>query len=205
MEVTDIIRTSDELLALYGTGSKASLVKEVDYVHAHYRKFIEASPYVVISSVGPGGLDASPRGDPAGFVRVEDEHTLLMPDRKGNNRVDTLHNLVADPRIGLLFLIPGFPECLRVNGTAVVSVAPTLLSRFHVDGKPPRSVIVITVERVYFQCARASVRADLWNPAKHVDRSSLPSNGTILADLSGEQDYRARDATRDAVVKATLY
>jgi uncharacterized protein len=205
MDAAPFIRSAADLAALYGTGSEASLAKEIDYVHPHYRRFIDASPYVIIASVGPDGMDASPRGGPAGFVIVENERTLLMPDRKGNNRVDTLRNLVADPRIGLLFLIPGIPECLRVNGTAAISVAPSLLSRFDMNGKPPRSVVVVAVEAVYFQCPRASVRADLWNPEKFVARSSLPSNGTILADLSGEQEYRARDATRDAVVRASLY
>ncbi|MBM3527975.1 MAG: pyridoxamine 5'-phosphate oxidase family protein [Alphaproteobacteria bacterium] len=205
MDATPLICSEADLGALYGTGSEASLVKEVGYVHPHYRKFIDASPYFIIASVGPGGMDASPRGDPAGFVIVEDERTLLIPDRRGNNRVDTLRNLVADPRIGLLFLIPGISECLRVNGKAAISVAPSLLSRFAMNGKPPRSVLVVAVKAVYFQCPRASVRADLWNPAKFVDRSSLPSNGTILADLSGDKQYRARDATRDVVVRTTLY
>jgi PPOX class probable FMN-dependent enzyme len=205
MDTAHLIRSEAELAALYGEGSKASLVKEVDYVHPHYRKFIEASSYLIMASVGPEGMDASPRGDPASFVVVEDERTLLIPDRRGNNRVDTLHNLVADPRIGLLFLIPGIDECLRVNGRATISVAPALLSRFMMSNKPPRSVVVVHVETVYFQCPRASVRADLWSPSKFVPRSSLPSNGMILADLSNDQSYRDRDRTREETVRATLY
>jgi hypothetical protein len=160
---------------------------------------------VILATGGPDGMDVSPRGDPAGFVLVENERTLLLPDRRGNNRVDTLHNLVADPRIGLLFIIAGVAESLRVNGSAVISVDPLLLGRFPMQEKPPRSVVLVNVETVYFQCPRAAVRADPWNPEKFVKRSALPSNGTILADLSGEQSYRARDADRKRTIRATLY
>jgi len=205
MDNSCLIRDEEALCRLYGHGSPASLVKEVDHVHPHYRAFIEASCFVILATSGPDGMDASPRGDPAGFLLVENERTLLIPDRRGNNRVDTLHNLVADPRIGLLFMIPGVPESLRVNGTAVISIDPLLLDRFPMGGKPPLSVVVVTVKKVYFQCPRAAVRADLWNPEKFVKRSALPSNGTILADLSGEQSYRARDADRERTVRSTLY
>jgi PPOX class probable FMN-dependent enzyme len=145
MDPAYLIRDEAALLALYGHGSPASLVKEVDHIHPHYRAFIEASSYVILATSGPGGLDASPRGDPAGFVLVEDQHTLLIPDRRGNNRVDTLHNLVADPRIALLFLIPGIDESLRVNGTAAISVSPSLLARFSMGDKPPRSIVIVNV------------------------------------------------------------
>lgn len=205
MEAEHWIRSTAELIAVYGNGSKASLVKEIDFIHPHYRRFIEASSFMIIASAGPDGIDASPRGDPAGFVVVEHERQLLIPDRKGNNRVDTLHNIVNDPRIGLLFLIPGIEESLRVNGRARISLNPALLDRFVFQAKAPRSVIVLDVEAVYFQCPRAAARADLWNPSKFVVRSALPSNGTILADLSGEIEYRARDANRAAVVRSTLY
>ncbi|MCA6124619.1 pyridoxamine 5'-phosphate oxidase family protein [Bradyrhizobium sp. WSM 1704] len=205
MDPSYFIRDEAGLVALYGHGSPASLVKEVDHVHPHYRAFIEASSYVILATSGAGGLDASPRGDPAGFVVVEDEHTLLIPDRRGNNRVDTLHNLVADPRIALLFLVPGIAESLRVNGKATISIEPTLLARFAMGDKPPRSVVIVDVETVYFQCPRAAVRADLWNPDRFLQRSALPSNGTILADLSKDQGYRERDHTREETVRATLY
>jgi len=201
-----LIRDQAALSALYGSGNAASIAKEIDHIHPHYRAFIEASSYVVLATVSAEGLDASPRGDAAGFVVVEDAHTLLLPDRAGNNRVDTLHNLVADPRIGLLFLIPGVGESLRVNGRAAISVDPALLARFTVGDKPPRSVVVIHVETVYYQCPRAAVRAQLWNPDKFVARSALPSSGTILADLSaGELGGAEWDRTRDATVAATLY
>ncbi len=204
--MSEIIQDEAALVALYGWGSEPSLVKEVDYIHPHYRAFIEASPFVIIATSGSGGLDASPRGDPAGFVLVQDERTLLIPDRRGNNRVDTLHNLIGDPRVGLLFLIPGVGESLRVNGTALISVKPDLLSLLALGGKPPQSVMVVSVETAYFQCPRAAVRAQLWNPEKFLARSALPSSGTILADLSANRiDGTRWDSTREETIKNTLY
>jgi uncharacterized protein len=194
------------LRSLYGEPSEPAITKEIDYVHPHYRAMIEASPFMVMATSGPDGLDVSPRGDPAGFVVVEDERTLLIPDRRGNNRADSLNNLIADPRIALLFLIPGVGETLRVNGRAEISIDPALLARFPAQGKLPRSVVVVHVERVYFQCPKALVRSDLWNPAKHVARSSLPSSGTILAGITrgrvGGPEY---DAAYPERLKATIY
>jgi PPOX class probable FMN-dependent enzyme len=183
-----------------------ALVKEIDHVSPHYRALIAASPFVVLSTSGPEGLDCSPRGDAPGFVRVHDEKTLLIPDRRGNNRIDSLRNLVADPRIALLFLIPGIGETLRVNGRAVISTEPTLLASFAVDGKPPRTVLVVTVERIYFQCAKAIKRSHLWDPARQIARESLPSTGTILAALSrGSVDGEAYDRELPARHQAQLY
>jgi PPOX class probable FMN-dependent enzyme len=182
-----IITTIDELEAIYGSlseASEASIVKEIPYINAHYRAFIEASPFVSLATGGPEGLDCSPRGDAAGFVRVHDERTLMLPDRRGNNRIDSLRNIVRDPRVGLLFLIPGSGNTLRVNGTAKLSIDPDLLASFETEGKAPRTVAIVTVETVYFQCARAIIRADLWNPAKHIDPKGLPTPGQILAGLS---------------------
>lgn len=178
------ITTIEQLEALYGRPQEASLVKEVDRVTPEYRRFIESSPFVALATAGPEGLDCSPRGDVAGFVRVTDERTLMMPDRRGNNRVDSLRNIVRDPRVGLMFLIPGSGNTLRVNGRARLSTEATLLRSFEMEGKAPRSVIVIAVDAVYFQCARAIVRADLWNPEKQIDPKSLPTPGQILASLS---------------------
>lgn len=201
-----ILTDATALRELYGEPSEAAIAKEIDYVHPHYRAMIEAAPFVVMATCGPDGLDVSPRGDPPGFVVVADDHTLLIPDRRGNNRVDSLSNLVQDPRIALLFLIPGVGETLRVNGRAEISVDPALLERFPAQGKLPRSVIVVHVERVYFQCPKALVRSDLWNPAKHIERKALPSTGTILADITsgtvGGADY---DAAYPARLKATIY
>ncbi len=194
------------LQALYGTPMPSSLAKEIDHVDAHYAALVAASPFCAIASAGPDGLDVSPRGDGPGFVAVADSKTLLLPDRRGNNRADTLKNIVADPRVALLFLIPGVGETLRVNGTARISIDPDLCRRFAMDGKPARSVLVVAVERVFFQCARAIVRADLWNPAKHVARTSLPSTGTILEALArGAIDAKTYDAELPKRLSNELY
>ncbi|MFF7395099.1 pyridoxamine 5'-phosphate oxidase family protein [Achromobacter sp. NPDC008082] len=201
-----LITDADALQALYGAPGEASLKKEVDHVHPHYRAFIEAAPFAVLATSGPGGLDASPRGDPAGFVVVEDEKTLLLPDRRGNNRVDSLQNVLADPRVALLFLIPGVGETLRVNGTARISVDPALLARFEMDGKLPRSVLIVDVQTVYFQCSRALLRSRLWDASSQVPRSALPSVGRVLSDLTaGTFDGVAYDRDLPARVASTLY
>lgn len=181
------ITTVEELAALYGTPVPTSLAKEVDRITPHYRALIEASPFVALATAGPEGLDCSPRGDKAGFVRIHDETTVMLPDRRGNNRVDSLRNIVRDPRVGLLFLLPGSGSTLRINGKAHLSIDPELLESFAVDGKAPRSVVVIEVETIYFQCARAIIRSELWNPDKFLDPANLPTPGQILADLSDNE------------------
>jgi PPOX class probable FMN-dependent enzyme len=185
--MADLITTVEQLEALYGLPGEASTVKEVDTITPHYRALIEASPFAALATAGPEGLDCSPRGDKPGFIRVHDERTLLLPDRRGNNRVDSLRNVVRDPNVALLFLIPGSGTTLRVNGRAHLSVEAQLLESFAVEEKAPRSVMVISVGSVYFQCARAIVRSDLWNPQKHADPKSLPSPGEILAAFSGNR------------------
>ncbi|MCD0505306.1 pyridoxamine 5'-phosphate oxidase family protein [Bordetella petrii] len=200
------IKDLDALQALYGQPSETSIMKEVDHVHPHYRAFIEAAPFVVLATVGPDGVDASPRGDPAGFVTVADDKTLLIPDRRGNNRIDSLRNILADPRVALLFLVPGVGETLRVNGRARISTDPGLLARLAMQDKPPRSVLVVDVETVFFQCSRALVRSSLWDAAKQVDRASLPSTGRMLADIgAGKFDGEAYDRALPARVRDTLY
>ena len=205
---TDPHRITDEgvLEALYGSPSEPALRKEVDYIAPVYRAFIEAAPFVVVATAGPGGLDVSPRGDPPGFVEVADKRTLLIPDRRGNNRIDSLRNLIYDPRLALLFLIPGVGETLRVNGRGAISIAPELLTRFPAQGKLPRSVIVVSVDRVYYQCPKALVRSELWNPARHLPRSALPSSGTILAGLTdGAVGGAAYDAAYPKRLRETIY
>jgi PPOX class probable FMN-dependent enzyme len=201
-----IITSLEQLDAIYGKPGAPALVKEVDYITPHYRAFIKASPFCALGTSGPEGLDCSPRGDRPGFVRVVDERTLQLPDRRGNNRTDSLKNVIREPRIALLFLIPGCNETLRVNGRAHLSIDPELLESFAVEEKAPRSVIVIEVDTVYFQCARALLRSDLWNPQKHVDRKSLPTAGEILAALShrkeGGPEY---DRAWGARAKETLW
>ena len=195
-----------ELDRLYGAPEGAAVEKEINYLHPHYRAMIAASPFVVLATSGPEGLDTSPRGDAAGFVTVEDEKTLLIPDRRGNNRVDSLRNIIANPHVALLFLIPGVGETLRVNGRAIISTAPTLLDRFSVGGKLPRSVIVVRVDTVFFQCSRAVLRAKLWDPAQHIDRGSLPSLGTMLEDISQSRiDAAKYDSGLYERLQAALY
>jgi len=200
--VTDV----ETLERLYGLPSGASVEKEINYLHAHYRRLIAASPFFILATSGPDGVDASPRGDAPGFVVVEDEKTLLIPDRRGNNRIDSLRNIIADPHVALLFLIPGIGETLRVNGRAEISTEPVLLERFRVEGTPPRSVIVIRVDTVFFQCARAILRSKLWDPAQHIERGTLPSLGTILADITrGRFDGKEYDKGLYDRLKGNLY
>ena len=194
------------LAALYGQPGETSVRKEVGYLHPHYRAIIEAAPFAVLATAGPDGLDASPRGDAPGFVVVEDEQTLLLPDRRGNNRTDSLRNVILDPRVALLFMVPGVGETLRVNGRAFISVEPALLARFVVDGKPPRSVLVVQIDAVYFQCSRAILRSALWDASRYPPRASLPSPGAILAALTRAQiDGEAYDRELPERLKTSLY
>jgi PPOX class probable FMN-dependent enzyme len=185
--IMSFIRTTEELEALYGAPGDASIIKEIDHIIPEYAAFIEASPFVALATSGPEGVDCSPRGDQPGFVRIQDERTLLLPDRRGNNRADSLRNVIRDPRAGLLFLVPGSGTTLRVNGRAELSVDQDLRASFAVEGKLPRTVMVVAVETVFFQCARAIHRAELWNPERHVDAKTLPSPGAVLAALSGNR------------------
>lgn len=206
MTIETHILTIDHLEAIYGTPVEASTVKEVDHITPTYRAFVEASPFVSLATSGPEGLDCSPRGDRPGFVRVDDPQTLVMPDRRGNNRVDSLRNIIRDPRVGLLFLIPGSGTTLRVNGKAHLSVEPALLESLAEQGKPPRSAIVVAVDAVYFQCARAIVRSRLWDLEAQVDPVSLPTPGQILADLSdGQVGGQPYDAAWPARAAKTLW
>jgi PPOX class probable FMN-dependent enzyme len=203
---TELVTTEEQLAALYGEPMPVSITKEIDEVSDWHRAFIEASPFVVIGTAGPEGLDCSPRGDPAPVVRVLDEHTLAIPDRRGNNRLDTLRNIVRDPRVALLFLIPGVGETIRVNGTAVIATDDELRASFTHAGKVPASVIVVTVETIYHQCSKAVVRSRLWDPDSHVPRESLPTTGQLMEQLTaGETDGAAYDAAYPERLRATLY
>ena len=200
------ITTEAELEHLYGEASEPSRVKELDRIIPEYARFIEATPFLVLATSGPDGLDCSPRGDPAGFVRIADDRTLLIPDRRGNNRIDSLRNIVRDPRVALLFLVPGVRETIRVNGRAAISTDPGLCGSFLMEGKAPRSVLAVTVESVYFQCSKAVVRSRLWDPAVQVERRSLPSAGDILAACSaGRVGGEAYDLAYPERLKATIY
>ena len=200
------IRSEAALQSLFDSPKEVSLAKELDHVDANYAAWIGASPFFVLCSAGEGGLDASPRGDPKGFVRVADPKTLIIPDRRGNNRIDSLRNLVVDPRIALLFLIPGFGETLRVNGTARLSADPELRQSFAHNGQLPKVVLVMHVVAAYFQCSRAVVRSDLWNPELHVARASLPTPGQILAGATaGKIDGVVYDRELPDRIKTSLY
>lgn len=195
------------LRAVYRNGpGETSLAKVADHLHPLYRPYVEASPFAVLATQGPEGLDISPRGDAPGFVHVLDAHTLLLPDRRGNQRIDSLRNIALNPQVSLLFLVPGVGETLRVNGHARISALPALCERFAVDGQVPASVLVITVRSVFFQCARAIKRSELWNTARHVAREALPSPGLILQTLSREGiEGAAYDAELQARQARTLY
>ena len=176
------------LEALYGLPGETCVAKEITYLSPEYRAMMEASPFAALATSGPEGLDCSPRGDRHGhLVRIVDDRTLMMPDRRGNKRTDSLKNIIRDPRVALMFLIPGSGNALRVNGSAYIDADPALCESFAVDGQNPRSVIVITIEAVYFQCARALIRSELWNPERHIDPATLPTPGQILARLSNDK------------------
>ena len=178
------ISTVEQLAALYGPVGEASTAKVAARVTPEYGAMIAASPFAVLATAGPEGLDCSPRGDRPGFVRVHDDRTLMLPDRRGNNRIDSLLNVVRDSRVALLMLVPGSGSTLRINGRGHVDDDPALLTSFAVEGKAPRSVLVIEVGEIYFQCARAVVRSRLWDPAAQVDPKTLPTPGEILAAMS---------------------
>jgi uncharacterized protein len=196
----------EQLEALFGEVNEASRKKEVGYLHPVYQAWIAASPFAVLATAGPNGLDVSPRGDPPGFVTVEDARTLLLPERRGNNRIDSLRNIVLDPRVALLFLIPGVGETLRVNGRASITTAPDVLERFVMAGKPPKCVIVVGVDSVFFQCARAIQRSNLWQPLSENVRRTVPTAGEMLAALTeGDIDGDAYDRELPARQRSTLY
>lgn len=201
------VTTMAELEALYSeTPYGPAVAKEIDHVSANYRKLIEAAPFFALATNGPDGLDCSPRGDPKGFVRVIDDRTIAVPDRRGNNRIDSLRNLIHDPRVALLFLIPGVSETLRIVGRATISTDPELCASFIMEGKVPRSVLLIAVDRVFFQCAKAIVRSKLWDPASKVERATLPTPGSILAEITGGKlGGPEHDRAYPERLKATIY
>ena len=205
IDASQVIRDEAELAALYPPALERSVRKQMDHLDEHCRAFIAASPMVIVGTQS-GTADNSPRGDVPGFVKVADDHTLLIPDRRGNNRLDSLRNLVKNPAVGLLFLIPGVNESFRVNGEAVISRDPALTEQFVMQGQAPRTVIVVKVKEAYIQCSRALVRSDLWNPAKHAAPGSLPSMGTVMAKHTcGFVDAKAFDEEAKVRVPATLY
>ncbi len=174
-----------ELEAIYGEPAQAAILKVTDHITPAYRRYIAASPFMALATVGPEGMDCSPRGDRGNVVTYVDSKTLMLPDRRGNNRIDSLRNIIFDPRVALMFVVPGSNTVLRVNGRAIVTADKDICARFETEGKLPRSVIAIDVEAVYFQCARALMRADLWNPEAQAGAKNLPMPGQMLSDASG--------------------
>lgn len=202
-----MITTLDELEAVYDSApALASTAKETDHLIPAYQKLVELSPFAALATIGPGGLDCSPRGDQPGFVRLLDPKTLAVPDRRGNNRIDSLRNILADPRVALLFLIPGSGTTFRVNGKAVITTDEVLCQSFAVEGQSPRSVIIITVEACYFQCARAILRSSLWDSSRHISKDSVPTPGAILESLTkGEINGEAYTANWPIRAKTTMW
>jgi PPOX class probable FMN-dependent enzyme len=203
---SQVLTTEAELVALLGEPTALVRAKVATRLNPLTRQFIERSPFVCLStSDRDGGCDVSPRGDPAGFVRILDDVTLLLPERPGNRLADSLKNLVANPHIGLLFLIPGVGDSFRVDGRATITTDAALLRDCAVEGKPPRLGVLVDIEHAYTQCSKALIRSDLWNPARFVDRAALPSNGAIHCELRGgnfdaakyDDERAARYARRD--------
>lgn len=201
-----IIRTPDELKAIYGDVSEASVAKVVPCLTAAYRQMIQSSPFVALATVGPEGLDCSPRGDAEAVVRIEDERTLALPDWRGNNRIDSLLNIVRDPRVALMFLIPGVNEAMRVNGKAAISIDPDLCAGLAMEGHLPRSVLWISIDEVYFQCARAVIRSDLWALGAKGRPDGIPTAGQMTAEASyGAEGGAAYDAALPDRQRRTLW
>ncbi len=206
MAILDSIAELERVYGAFGAVGEASTAKVADHITPQYRLFIEVAPFAALATSGPEGLDCSPRGDRPGFVRVADPHTLLLPDRRGNNRIDSLRNVVRDPRVGLMFLIPGIGNALRINGRAVIDDDAALCASFAVEGKAPRTVMVIRVGEVYFQCARALIRSGLWRADAQVDPKTLPTPGRILAEMSeGRVGGESYDAAWVERAKQTMW
>jgi PPOX class probable FMN-dependent enzyme len=202
----DIVEDIAEIRELYGEPAERSVKKQLPRLEKHSRAFIELAPFLVIASTDPSGrCDASPKGDTPGFVRVLDDQTLLIPDRLGNNRVDTISNLLACPGVGLIFFVPGLRETLRVNGRAVITTDAALLESCVVNGKVPRSGILVTAEEVYFHCGKALIRSDLWNPAKHTAQSDFPSLGRIITEQIGEGSVEEAERYTAESYRTRLY
>lgn len=201
----DCITSIEQLEALYAPVSPVAILKEIDHINREYARFIEAAPFVVIATSGPEGLDCSPRGDPAGFVRIQDDKTLLIPDRRGNNRVDALRNIVRDPRIALLFMIPGIGNTMRVNGRARLLTNKTLCDSFAMRGGTPACVIEVMVDAIYPQCPKALVRSRLWQEDAKVARSALPSFGEMIQAIDPAFDGEAYESAYPARLERTLY
>ena len=203
----DVITDKTSLGDLYGQPSERAMLKQLDYIDSHCAAFIKLSPFLIIGTMGKDGLgDVSPRGDAPGFVMVKDERTLLLPDRLGNNRTDTLSNIIENKGVGLLFLVPGMNETLRINGFAKITIDAAVLEKLAAQGKPPRSALQVDVREVYLQCAKALIRSKLWHDDYKIERKSFPSLGQIIADQIGRsEDGDAADRSIQEGYRDKLY
>jgi PPOX class probable FMN-dependent enzyme len=207
MDSYEVITEKADLRARYGERSERAVLKQLDHLDQHCRAFVALSPFLVIGTMGADGLgDVSPRGDAPGFVSVGDERTLVIPDRRGNNRTDTLLNLIDNTGVGLLFMVPGMNETLRVNGTARIVTDEGVLESLVAQGKPPRSALVVEVKEAYLQCAKALIRSRLWADDYRIERKSFPSLGQIITDQIGAGgDGEAADREVQDAYRAKLY
>ena len=204
--MTDTITDATALREHYGSVSKTAALKQLPKLDKHCRHFISRSPFLVMAtSNAEGRCDASPKGDAPGFVTVQDDTTLLIPDRIGNNRVDSLENILANPHVGLIFFLPGYQETLRINGKAEISTDQALLDATAHAGKPPKSVIVVTVEEAYMHCGKALIRSRLWDPARHIEKASFPTLAKIVSDQINDLDETEADAHIEEAYQNKLY
>ncbi len=203
------ISSINQLEQVYSAAVAGARWKEIDHINSHYQQFIEKSPFLILATQGSNGIDCSPRGDPAGFVRIVNSRCIQIPDRRGNNRLDSLRNIISNPEVGLIFLIPNIGETIRVSGTADVLIDESLRQSFSINGKPASSVISVTVTKAYFQCQKALVRSRLWNASAHLDRSELPSTGTMVKEFASMQDVdfdaQSYDEGYPEHMKKTIY
>ena len=205
----DKITSIESLESIYGNPGERSLWKEIDHINDHYRQFIEASPFLILATYGDNGVDCSPRGDPPGFVRIIGEHGILIPDRKGNNRLDSLRNIINNPQVGLIFLVPNAGETIRVSGRAKILVDKVLCESFAINGKPANCVISVRVHKAYYQCQKALARSRLWDASSYIERSELPSAGQMAEHFSATQgvafDGDSYDEDYAEHMKKTIY
>ncbi|MEE9333453.1 MAG: pyridoxamine 5'-phosphate oxidase family protein [Granulosicoccaceae bacterium] len=200
------ITTTGQLEALYGKPSSIALAKEAKHLTDAYRAWLEKAAFFAFASGGVNGLDCSPRGDSqGGAFKILDNKTLAIPDRRGNNRLDTLRNIVTDSNVAILFLIPGITEALRINGQAAITVDPTLLAQFDMLGKPPTSVIKVSIDAVYFQCARAIMRSKLWDVDKQLTRGDVPTAGEMTKSVDPDFDAKEYDSSLRQRQEGSLY
>ncbi|NRA86797.1 MAG: pyridoxamine 5'-phosphate oxidase family protein [Rhizobiales bacterium] len=199
------ITTIEQLEALYKPPTGLTITKEIDFINDQYRQFIEASPFCILSTYGEKGIDCTPRGDPYPLVRITDSKTILLPDRKGNNRVDNMRNIIENSQVGLIFLVPNAGETIRVAGRAEIIVDVELNESFAIKGKPATSVLRISVDKIYFHCSKALIRSALWKSETYIDRKTFPTAGQMGKAIDQSFDGETYDRNLPERYKKTLY